>query len=282
MATKKTKAKTTVQNWRTVLGAGALSVLSALSGAVLESTTKVIQKTVEPTFRIVGCWGSELLSSNKAPDRLTAVVLSFSDGTNSKLQHKISSALASEYDLNVIESCVRPSLSLSGDKTKNVSEFTHQLGQVIDKYGADVVLFGNEDGAHSQLAITQRKYLRYLFVDGVIPYIELDAEKPVSFLDNRFRDQLVLAAVAAGESSGCVHPIYVVCNVNDKALPSAALLKLLKKLDQIQSLSINRRFASNNSDVRRLNVYLSAIGMNLLYQIPLIRTRGPIGAVRWT
>jgi len=67
-------------------------------------------------------WASELVSSNPTPHRFTVLILSLEGDTEDKLKHSIGGALASEYGLNVIESCVHLKLRTKGRSNRKYNE----------------------------------------------------------------------------------------------------------------------------------------------------------------
>jgi hypothetical protein len=89
------------------------------------------------------------MRGNTAADRFTVVVLPFSNDPTNAVQSSIAEALASDYEVNVVSSCRKIEIPTAGNHDRNVEAARKRADSLLDKYQADMLIFGTLRRAES-------------------------------------------------------------------------------------------------------------------------------------
>jgi hypothetical protein len=230
--------------------AALVSVASALGVAALDQTKEVFKEQIKPVFTNASCSVAEVFRSNAAKNRFTVVVLPFANDPKNTAQSSISEALANKYGFNVISSCSTIEIPTSGNREDNLDQARKRASSLIDKYDADMLLFGALDldksgnaTNNSRIIDTSREYIQYLYASGVKYSDRFDGSKPDSYVSRlEFVDTLVEYAEQIGESSGCFNDLLAICDNKTRGLSSARLAEKLQRIRHIQNLYVNGHY----------------------------------------
>jgi hypothetical protein len=253
-----------------------LAVVSAFGAATLSQTTDIFKEDIKPLVNDASCSLTEFWRSNTTEDRFTVVVLPFSNDPKNTAQSSIGEALANEYGLNVISSCSSIQISTSGNREENLENARKRATSLLDKYDADMLIFGalklDKSGAatdQSQIVVTSKKHLSYLYTNGLVYTDLFDGSKPDAYVRRReFVSALVEYADAIGESSGCFNTVLGICDSKAGHLSSDQLADKLERIYQVQHVYVNELFWTfPDRETRRhffqLGDYVAAIATEL-------------------
>ena len=138
--------------FRTKIIALAAFVLTSAGGAVFTGALKPLGAWVSAQATLASCAVHDQFLQNSAPSSFTVVILPFqNDDPEDATRLALSRALLTGFAANVIQPCTKLQFPSSGDPDATRQGFRVALKRRLEKYDADLILFGSVRGGKPQL-----------------------------------------------------------------------------------------------------------------------------------
>ena len=257
---------------RKYIGSAALALVSAVSGAVIESATDVVKVQLRPLLAEAGCSVSELWSRNATPFRFTVLVLPFDNDPGGTHATALAQAISARYGFNVIASCKQIRVPAQGDRHAMVQQARARYAALARKYDADIIITGAIGPTSNQsriLTVTRRGIDTIFHNDGPDESEEYDATRAGAYVERQLFSYVSGATEQIGSAMQCMPAIFMVCTVPLSEEPTDRRVDVqgrINYLRRMMDLNLFLAIDGNEQSLRQVSTDAANLALFLFKQ----------------